>query len=87
MKLHLDIFLAAVLLRRISADCLDNCPPGFRGRPVCALQYSCYLDMEYCSMLAINCARHAEGKPMFMFLHEGQCSKGLEHQPCKSVDF
>ncbi|XP_020815318.1 uncharacterized protein LOC110189529 isoform X1 [Drosophila serrata] len=62
MKLHLVIFLATVLLRRISSQCIEDCPAAFKGNLVCAYINGCYLDMEYCSMLAFNCGRHAQSK-------------------------
>ncbi|KAH8390212.1 hypothetical protein KR200_010053, partial [Drosophila serrata] len=53
---------ATVLLRRISSQCIEDCPAAFKGNLVCAYINGCYLDMEYCSMLAFNCGRHAQSK-------------------------
>ncbi|XP_020815319.1 uncharacterized protein LOC110189529 isoform X2 [Drosophila serrata] len=85
MKLHLVIFLATVLLRRISSQCIEDCPAAFKGNLVCAYINGCYLDMEYCSMLAFNCGRHAQSKHMFLFIASETCGK--ERLPkCETMD-
>ncbi|KPU75868.1 uncharacterized protein Dana_GF27581 [Drosophila ananassae] len=88
MRLHLAVFLSVTLFQTIYGflPCSTRCNEAFRGQLVCAIMQRCYLDMEYCSLIAFNCARLLQHKPLFLVKSEGKCSDDKTPK-CRTMEY
>ncbi|XP_017093368.2 uncharacterized protein [Drosophila bipectinata] len=88
MRLHLAIFLGLTLFRATygSAACSTKCNEAFKGHLVCAHINACYLEMEYCSMIAFNCVHMVQHRPFFLVVGEGKCHDD-QTPKCESMEY
>ncbi|XP_016988347.1 uncharacterized protein LOC108050942 [Drosophila rhopaloa] len=94
MEIHLVkilvVALAALEFPRAHAHDLTShcvaCPDEFKGQLICAFLNGCHLEMEYCSMLVLNCGRYLHRKHMFLVKNMGKC-EAVRGYKCKFMDF